>query len=84
MTVTSALRPLTELDRRENDGIEVALLWSREDGRVFVTVTDYGTGASFTLEVDPQDALDAFAHPFAYAAARGVEYRTGDREPVAA
>src|SRR3712207_6903038 len=48
MTITTTLRPLTELDRRENDGIVVALLWSRDDGRVLVAVTDSGSGVSFT------------------------------------
>ena len=82
MTITSTLRTLTELDRRENDGIEVALLWSRDDGKIFLSVTDYGTEETFTLEVAAADALDAFHHPFAYAAASGVQFGTGRREPV--
>ena len=82
MTITTTLRPLTELDRRANDGVEVALLWSRDDGAVFVTVTDEGADDTFTIEVGPSDALDAFHHPFAYAAARGVDYRSGSRVAV--
>ena len=82
MTITTTLRPLTELDRRENDGIVVALLWSRDDGRVLVAVTDSGSGSSFTFEVAASDALDAFHHPFAYAAARDVDYGADAREPV--
>ena len=84
MTITTTLRPLTELDRRTSDGVEVALLWSRDDDRLFVTVTDYGTRESFTFHVNHEDALDAFFHPFAYAAARGIEYGIGRREAIAA
>src|SRR5687767_5858446 len=34
---------ITELNRRSNDGIDVRLLWDREDSRVFVTVDDTKT-----------------------------------------
>ena len=57
-----------ELDHRVNDGIDVHLLWSPEDGRVFVAVSDARTGDAFALEVaDRSRALDVFHHPFAYA-----------------
>jgi hypothetical protein len=57
-----------ELDRRQNNGVEVALLWSPESNSVAVTVTDWSTGDEFAVEVDPANALDAFHHPYAYAA----------------
>ena len=57
-----------ELDQRINDGIEVRLLWHSLTNRVSVTVEDQRTGESFELEVaDPEDALIAFSHPYAYA-----------------
>jgi hypothetical protein len=57
-----------ELDRRNSNGVEVALLWSPEPNRVSVAVMDWSTGESFEVDVDPADALDAFHHPYAYAA----------------
>src|SRR5687768_1666673 len=59
-----------ELDHRVNDGIDVRLLWSPDDGRVLVTVSDARTGEEFTIEVaDPKRARDVFHHPYAYAGA---------------
>ena len=56
-----------ELDHRVNDGIDVRLLWRREDNRALVAVADGRTGAEFTIEVGRrQRALDVFHHPFAY------------------
>jgi hypothetical protein len=56
-----------ELDHRVNDGIDVRLFWSPEDGRVLVSVADFRTGDDFTLEVaDRSRALDVFNHPYAY------------------
>ena len=59
----------TELASRGNDGLEVALLWCRSTGRVKVTVADTRRDEEFELEVAGSDALDAFHHPFAFAAA---------------
>jgi hypothetical protein len=56
-----------ELDHRISDGIDVRLLWSREDDRVLVAVVDNRTGDDFTVEVlDRSRALDVFHHPYAY------------------
>jgi hypothetical protein len=63
----------TELAHRAGDGIEVLLLWDRGDGRLKVVVDDVRNGGSFELVAsDGRHALDAFYHPFAYAAARGL------------
>jgi hypothetical protein len=56
-----------ELDRRSNDGIDVALLWNPRTNRLVVTVADDRRGDSFEIDVDAADALDVFHHPFAYA-----------------
>jgi len=59
-----------EMDHRVNDGIDVRLLWSPDDGRVFVAVSDARTGEAFALEIaDRSRALDVFHHPYAYAGA---------------
>jgi hypothetical protein len=66
----------TELAHRAGDGIEVLLLWYRGDGRLKVVVDDLRNGGSFELVADDgRHALDAFYHPFAYAAARGLADR---------
>jgi hypothetical protein len=59
----------TELAHRTGDGIDVQLLWNRRDGRLTVVVDDLRNGGSFELApADGSEALDAFYHPFAYAA----------------
>ena len=55
-----------ELADRAGDGLDVRLLWNRADGRIKVTVTRTTTGRQGELRVAPQDAMDAFHHPFAY------------------
>ena len=57
-----------ELDQRSNDGIDVSLRWNAVTNRVSVEVEDQRTGEFFELPVvDPEDALNAFHHPYAYA-----------------
>jgi hypothetical protein len=63
----------TELAQRQNDGIEVSLFWCRSDGSITVAVRHLATEESFELDVDPALALDAFYHPFAFAAHRNPE-----------
>jgi hypothetical protein len=70
--------PMRELDHRSSDGIDVHLLWSEDDGRVMVAVEDSRTGTSFAFEVHAGDrVIDAFHHPYSYAAWRGVD--TGEQ-----
>jgi hypothetical protein len=57
-----------ELASRESDGVHVQLLWHPNDDGVTVAVDDSRAGLRFELAVDPRRALDAFYHPFAYAA----------------
>jgi hypothetical protein len=73
-----------ELDFRSNDGLEVALLWQPETNRVSVSVFDSKTGDDFDITVDPAEASDAFNHPYAYAARRGVPFVAGTRPETAA
>jgi hypothetical protein len=63
-----------ELAYRRGAGIEVTLLWHRTTGELTVSVTDAASGASFELPVAADEALAAFHHPYAYAAAQGVAY----------
>jgi hypothetical protein len=63
-----------ELDSRASDGVEITLLWNELTGQVAVSVSDPRNGEEFELVVDPDEsALDVFNHPYAYAAARGLD-----------
>jgi hypothetical protein len=55
-----------ELAHRQNHGIAVTLWWDAITNRIAVVVSD--DDGAFELEVAPENALDAFQHPFAYAA----------------
>jgi hypothetical protein len=67
----------TELASREANGITVRPLWSRSTNLVTIVVDDVANGDHFELILDEHDrALDVFHHPFAHAAARGIEFRT--------
>jgi hypothetical protein len=57
-----------ELDARESDGIHVLLLWHPREDTVTVSVDDTRAGQRFDLAVARDRALEAFYHPFAYAA----------------
>jgi hypothetical protein len=57
-----------ELAARESDGIHVLLLWHPRANALTVSVEDARLGDCFHLSVAPDRALDAFYHPFAYAA----------------
>jgi hypothetical protein len=66
-----------DLAHRRNDGIDVvlwwSLWWSPDDDSVAVEVLHLASDSSFELVVDSDRALDAFYHPFAYAARRSPE-----------
>jgi hypothetical protein len=71
----------TELASRETNGIRVRLFWSRSTNLVTVAVDDAANDDHFELIVDEHErALDVFHHPFAHAAARGIEFGTGRPE----
>jgi hypothetical protein len=70
-----------ELDFRSGDGLDVSLLWEPETSRVTVTVHDVKTGDDFEIEVAGNEALDAFHHPYAYAANRGDHVLAGASVP---
>jgi hypothetical protein len=57
---------MTELAHRASNGLDVALLWSRQTGRLVVAVADTRTGETFTVDAPQDRALDVYNHPFAY------------------
>jgi hypothetical protein len=62
--------PTRELAHRLSGTDEVLLLWHPEIDRVELSVSDVTTGEGFQIEVAPETAMDAFHHPYAYAARR--------------
>ncbi len=63
----------SELAVRENDGLAVSLFWSKATDRVRVVVVDQMFKEELHVDVPAACALDAYYHPFAYAAGRGLE-----------
>jgi hypothetical protein len=82
--MTSALalpHPRTELAVRHQDGTSVSLFWTRGTNVLTVTVVDHRNDDSFEMVLEPDERpLDVFYHPYAYAAARGLDLRSGVRE----
>jgi hypothetical protein len=66
--MTTTITRRTELAHRTSDGLHVYLFWNDPTSRVTVGVHDARDDDSFEFEVDGQLALDAFNHPYAYAA----------------
>jgi hypothetical protein len=65
--------PRRELAHRVTDGLEVQLLWRASDGALAVVVHPTARrGVSFELRVEPDHALNAFRHPYLYAALRRI------------
>ena len=67
MTAT-AFTERRELAHRTSDGIEVTLFWSKATNRVTIAVLDSRSDEGLEFDVDGSAALDAFTHPYAYAA----------------
>jgi hypothetical protein len=66
--MTTAFTRRTELAHRTSDGIDVYVSWNEPTSHVTVGVLDARADDSFELEVEGCLALDAFNHPYAYAA----------------
>jgi hypothetical protein len=67
MTQLAAVDTIAELDYRECNGVTISLQWSRRSNRLSVVVEDSQRGASFTIPARPDNALEVFHHPYAYA-----------------
>ena len=59
-----------ELARRLSGTDEVRLLWHPSSERLELSVRNCETGEVFHLDVAADSAMDAFHHPYAYAAWR--------------
>jgi hypothetical protein len=56
-----------ELTYRESAGISVSLRWNWETGEISVMVDDSSLGEGFVVPAAPEQALQVFHHPYAYA-----------------
>lgn len=75
MDATCEIRsPIRELAHREGDGLEIVLFWHESTDDLAVGVSDTRSGAYFELAAAPDEALEVFNHPYAYAAFQGVPY----------
>jgi hypothetical protein len=52
---------------------EVSLLWRKSDNTLTERVVDTCAGMAFRIRVRPDEALDAYNHPYIYAGVRGIE-----------
>jgi hypothetical protein len=68
MTANTTREHTTELAVRDSDGLSVVLFWHPRNGGVTISVADSRSGDRFQLAVEREHALDAFYHPYAYAA----------------
>jgi hypothetical protein len=70
-----------ELAHRTSHDIDVSLLWNPADDAVAVRVRSLETGRVSEIAVRPDHALNAFNHPFVYAA---LEELRAETQPLAA
>ena len=72
---TSAATDRRELAHRSTNGIDVSLLWTKSSNVVTIAVIDSHSAEELEFEVAGRFALDAFNHPYAYAATARVKAR---------
>ena len=62
--------PTRELARRRSGSVEVLLLWHPISNKVELRIHDTSKEEDFGFRVPPGEAMQAFRHPYAYAARR--------------
>src|SRR5262245_56223541 len=68
MSTSDVTNKARELDARAVDGIDVRLFWHPATGALSVSVFEARHEQAFDVVVDADHAMDAFNHPYAYAA----------------
>jgi hypothetical protein len=56
-----------ELAVRASNGTQVRLLWRQGTSQLWVEVSEPATAWALTIQAQPENALDVFHHPYAYA-----------------
>ena len=57
---------MRELAHREANDIDVSLFWRPDDNTLVLLLVEVPTGVMFEIPIPPENALDAFNHPYAY------------------
>jgi hypothetical protein len=83
MTAT-AITERRELANRTSDGIEVTLFWTKRSGQIRIAVLDTRSDEALEFEIDSSAALDAYNHPYAYAAALHADHGNVSRQGAGA
>jgi hypothetical protein len=65
-----------ELAHRAANGTDVRLFWSKPANRVTIEAYDSRADEVIEFEVEPDAAIEAFNHPYGYAATRRVRITT--------
>jgi len=65
---TTTVTKRRELAHRASDGVEVTLFWYASDDSLLVTVVDWKTDEVLEIPVRHDQAMNAFHHPYVYAA----------------
>jgi hypothetical protein len=68
-----------ELAQRSSSGTEVRLLWRQGRRQLWVEVREPNDRV-LAIPVQPERALDAFYHPYAYAGAHSPPFRLADTD----
>ena len=58
---------LVDIATRSGGGIEVALIWNRDEGSLVVFAYDAMTSEEVAIAVTDAEATEVYEHPFAYA-----------------
>ncbi len=56
-----------ELAVRASNGTQVRLLWRQGTTQLWVEIWEPATASTFRIQAPPENALDVFHHPYAYA-----------------
>jgi hypothetical protein len=70
-----------ELSWRANHGVEVVLFWRQDTDGLTVAVSDERSATYFELTAAPDQALDVFNHPYAYAGLRAAQWEDVESDP---
>ena len=79
---TPTRKRIRELAERTSNGTLMRLLWLQGTRELWVEVYEPELDVTIVIPAEPDSALEAFHHPYAYAAAHGVLPLAG--EPLAA
>jgi hypothetical protein len=70
-----------ELAERSSNGTQVRLLWRHGTSQLWVEVLEPGERV-LAIRVQPEQALDAFHHPYAFASSHAVSHSRSSRPPL--